>query len=138
MIICNNNSTIKITTNKPELNDFYEYDFKTNNEGFPIECISNKNIFYVTLIPNVIALQLVKITDRLEKMKFAVELIESKFNSEIKPINILTNKNLYHIFPLIFMVVILLVLFRDKIKLLMRYFLSEVPVFEACDGRKVE
>lgn len=111
-----------------ELNDFNEYDFKTNEVGFPqiLKC-EKKESFKISLNPEIISYQMENIETTLtEKFNFKVEIVESKFNTDNKVINILTNKNLiYFILPLIFFTILLCIIFRNELKILIIFTLNQ-------------
>ncbi len=122
-LICDDIYDIKNIEKKENinLNDFSEYDFKTDEKGIPTQCGNhyNKKEILLSLIPYSISYQFKP--EESIKFNIVVELISNKFNTDIKPLNILFNKGLFKgvIFGLI-IVPMLIFVFRNKINDLIR------------------
>ena len=126
-IICNDIYVIKNNLNKDiDVDDFSEYDFKTNNNKIPNLCGNDydKNFFIISLLSKSISYQFRE--ENKIKFKIIFELITNKINTDIKPINILTNKGLYKglIFVLI-IVPIMLIIFKNKIQIFLVHILHQ-------------
>ena len=117
-IICNDIYVIEYDNKEIDVDDFSEYDFKTNNNKIPNLCGNDydKNFFIISLLSKSISYQFRE--ENKIKFKIIFELITNKINTDIKPINILTNKGLYKglIFVLI-IVPIMLIIFKNKIQI---------------------
>ena len=125
-IICNDIYVIKYDNKEIDVDDFSEYDFKTNNNKIPNLCGNDydKNFFIISLLSKSISYQFRE--ENKIKFKIIFELIANKINTDIKPINILTNKGLYKglIFVLI-IVPIMLIIFKNKIQIFLIHILNQ-------------
>ena len=125
-IICNDIYVIKYDNKEIDVDDFSEYDFKTNNNKIPNLCGNDydKNFFIISLLSKSISYQFRE--ENKIKFKIIFELITNKINTDIKPINILTNKGLYKglIFVLI-IVPIMLIIFKNKIQIFLIHILNQ-------------
>ncbi len=125
-IICNDIYVIKYDNKEIDVDDFSEYDFKTNNNKIPNLCGNDydKNFFIISLLSKSISYQFRE--ENKIKFKIIFELITNKINTDIKPINILTNKGLYKglIFVLI-IVPIMLIIFKNKIRIFLVHILHQ-------------
>ena len=125
-IICNDIYVIKYDNKEIDVDDFSEYDFKTNNNKIPNLCGNDydKNFFIISLLSKSISYQFRE--ENKIKFKIIFELITNKINTDIKPINILTNKGLYKglIFVLI-IVPIMLIIFKNKIQIFLVHILHQ-------------
>lgn len=121
-IICDDIYPIK--TNKDiKLNDYSEYDFKTDKNSVPEICGENydKSKILLSITPYSVTYQLKEEADM--EINSILEIVKSKLNTDNKPLNILTNKGLY--IPLIIILIFIpvtMVIFKDKI----RYFLIKI------------
>ena len=126
-IICNDIYVIKNNLNKDiDVDDFSEYDFKTNKKKIPNLCGEeyDKQFFLVSLLPYSISYQF-KDENKIE-FKSIFELITNKVNSDVKPINILTNKGLYRgLFIVLFIVPLLLICFRSQIQIFLLHLFTQ-------------
>ena len=126
-IICNNIYIINKNINKDiNVDDFSEYDFKTNKKKIPNLCGEeyDKQFFLVSLLPYSISYQF-KDENKIE-FKSIFELITNKVNSDVKPINILTNEGLYRgLFIVLFIVPLLLICFRSKIQIFLLHLFTQ-------------
>lgn len=126
-IICNDIYVIKnIEEKEIDVDDFSEYDFKTNKKKIPNLCGEeyDKQFFLVSLLPYSISYQF-KDENKIE-FKSIFELITNKVNSDVKPINILTNKGLYRgLFIVLFIVPLLLICFRSKIQIFLLHLFTQ-------------
>ena len=126
-IICNDIYVIKNNLNKDiDVDDFSEYDFKTNKNKIPNLCGEeyNKNFFLISLLSHSISYQF-KDENKIE-FKSIFELITNKVNSDIKPINILTNKGLYRgLFIVLIIVPLLLICFRSQIQIFLLHLFTQ-------------
>jgi hypothetical protein len=125
-IICNDIYVIEYDNKEIDVDDFSEYDFKTNNNKIPNLCGNDydKNFFIISLLSKSISYQFRE--ENKIKFKIIFELITNKINTDIKPINILTNKGLYKglIFVLI-IVPIMLIIFKNKIQIFLIHILNQ-------------
>ena len=125
-IICNDIYVIEYDNKEIDVDDFSEYDFKTNNNKIPNLCGNDydKNFFIISLLSKSISYQFRE--ENKIKFKIIFELITNKINTDIKPINILTNKGLYKglIFVLI-IVPIMLIIFKNKIQIFLIHILNK-------------
>ena len=125
-IICNDIYVIKYDNKEIDVDDFSEYDFKTNNNKIPNLCGNDydKNFFIISLLSKSISYQFRE--ENKIKFKIIFELITNKINTDVKPINILTNKGLYKglIFVLI-IVPIMLIIFKNKIQIFLIHILNQ-------------
>ena len=126
-IICDDVYFIKrIKKNNINLNDFNEYDFKTNKNKIPNICSKefNHEFILISLLPKSITYQLIS----EEKISFSgiVELIENKINTNNKIINILTNKGLFKGLFFVCLITLILFIFQNK----MKKFLIEILHYE--------
>lgn len=126
-IICDDIYYIKkVKKNNINLNDFNEYDFKTNKNKIPNVC--NKEFKYdfilISIVPKSISYQLIS----EEKINFSaiVELIENKINTNNKIINILFNKSLFKGLIFVCLITLILLIFQNKIK----FFLIKILQYE--------
>ena len=126
-IICNDIYVINNDIKKDiDVNDFSEYDFKTNKKKIPNLCGEeyDKQFFLISLLPYSISYQF-RDENKIE-FKSIFELITNKVNSDIKPINILTNKGLYRgLFIVLFIVPLLLICFRSKIQIFLLHLFTQ-------------
>ena len=125
-IICDDIYYIKkVKKNNINLNDFNEYDFKTNKNKIPNVCNEFKYDFIlISLVPKSITYQLIS----EEKINFSaiVELIENKINTNNKIINILFNKSLFKGLIFVCLITLILLIFQNKIK----FFLIKILQYE--------
>ena len=126
-IICDDVYFIKrIKKNNINLNDFNEYDFKTNKNKIPNICSKefNHEFILISLLPKSITYQLIS----EEKISFSaiVELIENKINTNNKIINILTNKGLFKGLFFLCLITLILFIFQNQ----MKKFLIEILHYE--------
>ena len=126
-IICNDIYVINNDIKKDiDVNDFSEYDFKTNKKKIPNLCGEeyDKQFFLVSLLPYSISYQF-RDENKIE-FKSIFELITNKVNSDIKPINILTNKGLYRgLFIVLIIVPLLLICFRSQIQIFLLHLFTQ-------------
>ena len=126
-IICNDIYVINNDIKKDiDVNDFSEYDFKTNKKKIPNLCGEeyDKQFFLVSLLPYSISYQF-RDENKIE-FKSIFELITNKVNSDVKPINILTNKGLYRgLFIVLFIIPLLLICFKNKIQIFLLHLFTQ-------------
>ena len=125
-IICDDIYYIKkVKKNNINLNDFNEYDFKTNKNKIPNVCNEFKYDFIlISLVPKSITYQLIS----EEKINFSaiVELIENKINTNNKIINILFNKGLIKGLFFVCLITLIFLIFQNKIK----FFILKILQYE--------
>jgi hypothetical protein len=125
-IICDDIYYIKkINKENINLNDFNEYDFKTNKNKIPNVCNEFKYDFIlISLVPKSITYQLIT----KEKINFSaiVELIENKINTNNKIINILFNKGLIKGLFFVCLITLIFLIFQNKIK----FFILKILQYE--------
>ena len=125
-IICNDIYVIEYDNKEIDVDDFSEYDFKTNKNKIPNLCGEeyNKNFFLISLLSHSISYQF-KDENKIE-FKSIFELITNKVNSDVKPINILTNKGLYRgLFIVLFIIPLLLICFKNKIQIFLLHLFTQ-------------
>lgn len=131
-IICEGAKEIIKTHNKNiKLNDFSEYDFKTNKEKIPNVCNDtyDEDFLLISLEPFSHTYQLKN--EREIKFNAILEVISNKVNNDIKPINILTNKGVYKALIVILVIIpLLLYIFKEKIRGFLLYVIGKNDIKE--------
>lgn len=125
-IICDDFHEIDNLNRDMKLNDFSEYDFKTDNNKVPSICGKDykKDKILLSLTPSSITYQLKD--EKSITFNAICEIVTSKLNTDVKPLNILMNKNLYRglIFALI-IVPLVIYIFRHQVRKTLLYIVGE-------------